>query len=136
MLNKQIAGGNAHLKSKELADHVAQTVLEKKATDVIVMDISKLTSMSDYFVVCTVDSDIQAKAVVDHVLEKLRQNRIKPWHSEGRMSYQWVLVDFVDVVLHVFLPEKRKFYNLERLWGDAVIKEIKDSDGPTETYQK
>ncbi|MBD3383863.1 ribosome silencing factor [candidate division KSB1 bacterium] len=131
-----MAGGTTHLKSKELADHVAQAVLEKKATDVIIMDISTLTSMADYFVVCTVDSDIQSKAVVEHVLEKLRQYRIKPWHSEGRMSYQWVLVDFVDVVLHVFLPEKRKFYNLERLWGDAVIKEIKDSDGLTEPHQK
>lgn len=123
------------MNSRELADQLAQYVLEKKAADVMIMDLKKLTSMTDYFVVCSVDSDVQAKAVVDHVTEELRRKKIKPWHSEGMMNYQWILVDFVDVVLHIFMPEKRKFYNLERLWGDAKIEEIQDQDGRSETHK-
>ncbi len=82
--------------------------------------------MTDYFVICTGASNTQVKAISDHISESLRTEKIRPLHIEGEMAQEWILLDYISVVVHVFQPEKREFYALERLWGDAKIEEVKD----------
>ncbi len=112
--------------SKNLAKVLANAALSKKAYDIIILDLRKLTTMTDYFVVCSVDSDTQARAVADEIknesLEKGETSVRKEGYSEGR----WILLDYMDVVVHVFHKEMREFYNLEKLWGDAKIEYVSD----------
>ena len=116
------------LKSDELAQTIAQLILEKKGENIVVQDLRKLTSITDFFVICSVDVDVQAKAIVDHIKDQLVYQSIRPWHTEGSQANNWILLDFVDVVVHIFKKDFRDFYGLERLWGDAPLTEIKDSD--------
>jgi ribosome-associated protein len=109
------------------ARKAAQYAIEKKATTVHLLNLSKITSMTDFFVIASGDSDKQVKAIAENVIAEMRDTEgISPWHSEGWDNSQWVIIDFVDFVVHVFQAEARVFYNLERLWADAVIEEIKD----------
>lgn len=91
------------------------------------MDLRKLTDMADYFVVCSADSDIQVKAIADAVMDGTEKLGVPIWHSEGISHRQWVLLDYVDVVVHIFHKEVRRFYNLERLWGDSVIERVEET---------
>lgn len=112
--------------SKKLADLITGLIFNKKGFDVKIMDLKKLTTMSDYFVICTADSDTQVKAIADEVDKSLRDEGIRSWHTEGYKALNWVLLDYVDVVVHVFKKGYREFYNLEKLWGDAEIIEVED----------
>jgi len=114
------------LDSKKLAQFIARLSLEKKAEDVIIMDMRELTNISDFFVVCSGDSNVQIKAISDYVFDELKNNKVKIWHVEGKSAANWVLLDLVDVVLHIFKPETREFYGLEKLWGDAKIERMED----------
>lgn len=105
---------------RQLAAEAVEAMLDKKALDITVMDMRKVSGVADYFVVGTGESDLQIKAIADAVSERIRENyQERPWHTEGYEGRQWVLLDYVDLVVHVFSNEKRLFYNLERLWGDA-----------------
>lgn len=116
-----------------LAAHVVDAMLEKKAHDISVMDMRQVSGVADYFVIGTGDSDLQMKAVSDAIQDRIRENcGERPWHTEGTNSWQWVLLDYVDVVAHVFNAEKREFYNLERLWGDAPREEVPDEASATD----
>ncbi len=115
------------MNSKELAFNAADLILQKKGSRIVVMDLRKLTTVTDFFVICSVTSDTQVKAIADFVKEGAKKMDEKPWHNEGYSSLSWVLLDFVDVVVHIFLEDSRKFYNLEGLWADAEITEVKDS---------
>jgi ribosome-associated protein len=110
--------------SHELARRIADLALDKKAYDIRILDLRKLSSVCDYFVVCSVDADVQAKAVVDHVAGELQEAGERYWHREGYTSLRWVLLDYVNVVVHVFVREVRDFYGLEDLWGDAPTEEV------------
>ncbi|MBP1654165.1 MAG: hypothetical protein H6Q28_721 [Bacteroidetes bacterium] len=123
------------MKTQALARSIAKLTLTKKANDVVMMDLRGLTSMADYFVVCSADSDIQVKAIADAVEEGLGKKGIRPWHSEGGSS-NWVLLDFVDVVLHVFHKNLRQFYNLEKLWGDAKMHRVDDDAAPARSVRR
>ncbi|MFQ5649041.1 MAG: ribosome silencing factor [bacterium] len=112
--------------AKELAERIADLSLEKKATDVIILDLQPLTSMTDYFVICTGSTNTQVKAITEHILDKLKREKNRPLHVEGFSNQEWVLLDYIDVVAHIFQPHKREFYGLERLWGDAERTEVKD----------
>jgi len=90
------------------------------------MDLRGLTSMTDFFVVCSADSDVQIRAIADAVDEGMLAKGTAAWHKESGSS-SWVLLDFVDVVVHIFHRNTRAFYNLEKLWGDAKISRITDS---------
>ncbi len=114
------------MESKKLAEKIAELILKKKGEDIKILDLRKLTSVTDFFVICSSSSDVQNKAIADFLVEETKKIGQKPWHNEGYSNLSWVLLDFVDVVVHIFLTESRKFYNLEGLWGDAEIKEIKD----------
>lgn len=110
-----------------LAAHAVDAVLEKKGHDVVVMDMRQVSGVADYFVICTGDSDLQIRAIVDAVEARLKAEcGERPWHREGREHLQWVLLDYVDLVVHVFNPERREFYSLERLWGDAPNEHVPD----------
>ena len=115
-----------NLNSEQLSQFVAELSLEKKAEDVIIMDLREVTSITDYFVICSGDTDAQIKAICDHIREQLEQNDIKIWHVEGYQFLNWVLIDLVDVVIHIFRPEVRDYYGLERLWGDAKTTRVED----------
>ncbi|UCE05581.1 MAG: ribosome silencing factor [bacterium] len=114
------------MNSEQLSHFIAELTLEKKAEDVLVMNLRELTSITDYFVICSGDSDIQVKAICDHITETLTQENIKIWHVEGYQALNWVLMDLVDVVIHIFRPEVREFYALEKLWGDAKVTKVED----------
>ncbi len=107
---------------------IARFALSRKAQDVTVMDLRKLTDMTDFFVVCSADSDVQVKAVADAIAEGTDKIGVSSWHSEGLTHRQWVLLDYVDVVVHVFHKEVRRFYGLEKLWGDAKIEVVEDGE--------
>jgi len=111
--------------AQAVARAIAKLTLTKKASDVLMMDLRGLTSMADYFVVCSADSDIQVKAIADGVEEGMDAVGVSPWHIESG-STNWILLDFVDVVLHVFHKSTRQFYSLEKLWGDAKIVRFSD----------
>jgi len=111
------------LRASTLAGKVARLTLTKKAYDVVTMDLRGLTPMADFFVVCSADSDIQVRAVADAVAAGMKDLGIAPWHRESGDA-NWILLDFVDVVLHVFHKDTRGFYNLEKLWGDAKFETI------------
>lgn len=121
--------GRAHLRTKTLAKKIARFALSRKAHDVTIMDLRKLTDMTDFFVICSADSDVQVKAVADAIAEGTGNIGVDAWHSEGLTHRQWVLLDYVDVVVHIFHKEVRRFYGLDKLWGDAVIEVVEDGDG-------
>ncbi|MBN1480171.1 ribosome silencing factor [candidate division KSB1 bacterium] len=122
------------LEGLELARKIAELILEKKGQDVIIQDLRKVTSMTDFFVICSVDVDVQAKAIMDHIKDQLIFQSIKPWHTEGNSRSSWILLDFVDVVVHIFKQESRFFYGLERLWGDAQVIEIREENDTAGTH--
>ncbi|HWI52615.1 MAG TPA: ribosome silencing factor, partial [Symbiobacteriaceae bacterium] len=92
---------------------------EKKGKDVRILDIRSISSVADYFVICTGTSATHVRAIVDFVEEKLTEFGLRLHHMEGYQNGRWILLDFSDVVVHVMQAEERSFYNLERLWGDA-----------------
>ena len=111
--------------SYTLVAHAVEAMLDKKARDITVMDMRDVAGFVDYFVIGTGDSKLQVKAVAEEIRARVRtQCDEKPWHMEGADALQWILLDYVDVVAHVFSPEKRAFYDLERLWGDAPRKHV------------
>ncbi|HTP14172.1 MAG TPA: ribosome silencing factor [Bacteroidota bacterium] len=114
--------------SRTLAKKAAEFALSKKAYDIVVLDVRKLTSTADFFVICSADSDTQVRAVANAVEEGSDRIGAPVWHTEGQHASTWVILDYVDVVVHVFHREARSFYNLERLWGDAKITHIRDGE--------
>lgn len=116
--------------SKRLPGEVAQAVaavLDKKATDVVVLDLRHTPAFTDFFVVCSGGSQRQVKAIADAVEEALRAAGVRPNHVEGYDRAEWVLMDFFSFIVHVFTPQMRTFYALERLWGDAERVEVSDA---------
>jgi len=92
---------------------------DRKATDVLVLDLRGLTDATDFFVIASGTSDTHVRAIADHVLETMAGAGVRAHHAEGLAQGRWALLDFVDVVVHVFHPSQRDFYQLERLWADA-----------------
>lgn len=117
---------NIKANSDILAELVVKGMQERKATDIVVINLKSLkNAVSDYFVIASATSDTQldaiATAIEEEVFKAIKQN---PWQSEGRTNKEWVLLDYVDVVAHIFLRDKREFYALEELWGDASIEHV------------
>lgn len=107
------------LESKDKALAVAGAILDKKATDVLILHIADLTSVADYLVIGSGESERQARAIADHVSDILTAQGEAPLSIEGASSAKWVVMDFGDVVVHIFQKDIREHYALERLWGDA-----------------
>jgi ribosome-associated protein len=100
--------------------------LEKKAEKVKILDLRKLTDVADYFVICSAEVDVQIKSIADNISEGLKKQDVKLWHLEGYSALNWVLLDYVTVVVHIFKEEARSYYDLEKLWGDAPVEQIAD----------
>jgi ribosome-associated protein len=92
---------------------------DKKAFDIVLLDISKVASFASYFLMCSGDSSRQIQAIADEVEKKLKENGIRPNHIEGYRHAEWILLDYVDVVVHIFSKSARAYYDLERLWRDG-----------------
>ncbi len=114
--------------SHELAKMIGELALEKQAEDIVVMDVSKLAGFTDYFVVATATSEIHMKTLADYVEDELSQYKVKVWHKEGYENKKWILLDFVDVVFHLFDAETREYYDLETLWADAEKTIVRDEE--------
>ena len=97
------------------------TALDKKAEDVVLLDISSVSIMADFFMICTVRTDTHARAVRDAVTQALEQAGLRMRRREGSDASGWVLLDWGDIVVHIFGPSEREFYSLEKLWGDARV---------------
>jgi ribosome-associated protein len=110
---------------RTVARRAALLAADKQAIDIIVLDVRKVTDFADFFVICTGAVNVHVQAIADHIERGLRGLGYKPLHTEGAESQRWVLLDYVDIVIHVFQPEARGYYSLERLWGDAPRLTIK-----------
>jgi ribosome-associated protein len=111
----------------DLARLAIDAILDKKGREVAVLDLRGISGVADLFVIATSDSDVQTRAIADAVQQKIREEaNERPWKKEGLDSLKWVLLDYVDVVVHVFDEEKRAYYDLERLWGDAPSEDVPD----------
>lgn len=109
---------------------IANCLDDKKGRRITALDVAELTSISDYFVICGAGSQSQVKALADNVCEKLSENGFEPIHIEGYRDATWVLIDYSDIVVHIFTDEMREFYDIERLWTDAkeVTLNLSDND--------
>ena len=116
-----------NLKSKEIAKKMVELMLDKKAFDIKVMHVEKLTSLSDIFIICSSDSAPQSRAIANHLKDELSKINIKPLHIEGYQHLKWVLMDYINIVVHIFDKQTRQYYNFERLWADAKIDTIAKS---------
>jgi len=97
------------------------------ALDILLMDLRPLTDTADFFILCSGTSEQHVKTLTDEVAEKTKQEGESPWHIEGYKTRRWVLIDYVDIVVHIFRQEVREFYSLERLWGDAKRTSFEDT---------
>jgi ribosome-associated protein len=105
---------------------VGELALERKASDVVALDLRGISTATDYFILASGSSDIQVRAIAQHIVEELKKQNLRPGHVEGMEGGRWVLVDYIDFVVHVFHPAAREFYQLETLWGDAPSHELND----------
>lgn len=112
--------------SKVLSDAVVKGMAEKKASDIVVMDLRNIgNAVADYFVICSGNSDTQIEAISDSVEEEVyKATSDDPWRKEGKENKEWILMDYANVVVHIFRNDRREFYALEKLWGDAVVTSI------------
>jgi ribosome-associated protein len=111
-----------------LLEVIVDGIEDKKGEQIVVMDLTDIdNAVCDYFVVCQANSDTQVGAIARSVEDKVREVlKEKPWHTEGKANAEWVLMDFVDTVVHIFRKDVREFYAIEELWGDAPVFEIEE----------
>ena len=114
--------------SAQIADRAAHLAVSKKADKVRILKLTGLADFADFFVICSGGSDLHVKAIANAIEDGLDE-LASPWHVEGYRNLRWILLDYVDVVIHVFDSETRDFYGLERLWGDAEVREVADASG-------
>ncbi len=114
--------GGVQLQPIELARMIVDTAADKKAEDVLLLDVSKQSAVTDYFVICSGTSERQLQAISEGITDQARKEfRAKPRDVEGDGTAGWVLLDFGDVIVHIFSPDKREYYDLESLWRDAKV---------------
>jgi ribosome-associated protein len=109
------------LSGSEIAEIGARAALDIKANKVVVLDLRGLSSVADFFVICSGNSDTHVEGITSNIEQKLHEEDVKLWHREGERKASWILLDYIDVIIHIFTEEARGFYGLERLWGDAPV---------------
>lgn len=116
--------------NKILVDTIVDGIQDVKGKDIVILDLNKLpNSVTNFFVICTGESSTQVDGISNSILKKVREEASeKPWHQEGMNNSEWILMDYVSVVVHVFYKEIREFYNLEDLWADAERIDIPNLD--------
>ena len=111
---------------EEMSQAICKAASDKKARDIVIMDMKGISSSTDYFVVCSANTATQVRAIADNIEEELAKEGVAFDHKEGYREGEWVLLDFGDVIAHVFMQEAREYYALERLWGDAELTTYED----------
>lgn len=105
---------------KTISEKIVAAAEDKKAADVVVLNVEGVSSVADFHVVCSAKSDVQVQAIADHIEEELRKQGINLLHKEGHRQGRWILLDFGAAIVHVFVEEERQYYNLEELWGRSA----------------
>jgi ribosome-associated protein len=128
LTNRKKKSSTRLTRNSKIIKTIIAAIQEKKGNNIISLDLRKIKeAVSDFFIVCEAGSNPQVRAIADNVVARVREKCSEnPFHHEGYSKLQWVLIDYVNVVVHVMLPENRKFYKLEELWSDAVAEEHKD----------
>ena len=134
MCIKTSKGGN--IKELEIAKQCARLARDKKAIDTIILEVKELTDIASYFVVCHGISSTQIKTIADYIVEKLAKKGELPLHVERDKENKWIVIDFVNVMVHIFDSESRDYYRLERLWGDARVVKFRRSPKTGQTAKK
>ena len=104
----------------------AELAMDRKAKELVALDLRGISSATDYFLLGSGTSDIQVRSIAEHIIEEMKKEGVRPGHVEGLEGGRWVLIDYIDFVVHVFHPEARSFYQLEGLWGDARRLDLED----------
>ena len=121
---------NDKINNEQLLGAIIEAIENVKGQDITVIDLRNIESaITDYFIICNGNSNTQVVAIANSIEKTLRNNlKVRPWHTEGLQNALWVLVDYVDVVVHIFQKEVREYYDLEGLWGDAKITTIENKN--------
>lgn len=118
--------GTARLnRNSKIFKTIIRAILDKKGEQVVSLDLRKIPeAVADFFIICTASSQPQIRAIADSIDDEVKKNcGESPYHYEGKQNLQWVLIDYVNIVVHVMMPEQRKFYKLEEMWSDAPLEE-------------
>ncbi|HUX06150.1 MAG TPA: ribosome silencing factor [Acidobacteriota bacterium] len=105
---------------------IAESASEKKAFDIVALKVGEKSSIADYFFICEGQNPRQTKTIAESISDRLVEMKVKPRHVEGMTSGTWILMDYGDIIVHVFISQSREFYDLERLWGDCKRLELSD----------
>jgi len=117
--------GNQTSETVAAVERIVHYIMNKKGGDIVTIDLRKVSSVADFFVIATGNSNVHAQAIADEVMVKLRkETQTVPWHVEGEEGQRWILIDYVDVVVHIFDSQTRAYYDIEGLYRDAVIRRI------------
>ena len=107
-------------------ERIINLIMEKKGENIVILDLRKITSVADFFIVTTGNSNVHVRAIAEEIREKMKkENKTIPWHIEGFKAQKWILIDYVDIVVHIFDYNSRLYYSLERLWEDAKSRHVK-----------
>jgi ribosome-associated protein len=117
--------------SRDLALAAAQAASEKQGADILVLEVGELISITDYFVIVSGATDRQVKTIAEEIESALREREEKPLRREGKQGGRWILLDYIDIVVHVFHQEERDYYELERLWADAPVVDWERAAAPS-----
>ena len=125
---RNLATMNAKMRNAiNIALDTATPLLRKKAQDIKIIYVDKITTLTDIFMICTSNSDAQSRAITNNIKEGLEKYSVNPAHIEGYQNLKWVLMDYINVTVNIFQKDYREYYNIERLWADAKIVAVKDS---------
>jgi ribosome-associated protein len=115
-------------RSSKIIKTIISAIQQKKGENIVSLDLRKIPeAVADFFIICQANNNVQLKAIADHIEEEVKNKCIeRPYKHEGRQGQQWILIDYINVVVHIMLPEPRKFYQLEEMWSDAPLMEHKD----------
>ncbi len=113
--------------SDKLIETITEGLIDKKAENITILDVHELTTLADCFIICHASTDVQIKAIADSAVRQTHEQLDeKPWKQEGRDTRRWVILDYVNVVVHIFKQELREYYALEKMWNDAEITRVED----------
>ena len=123
-MNKSIKNKSKSSDSDLNSKRISELMVDKKALDIQIIDVRDITTLTDFFVICTSESEPQTRAIADHINRTMKTEGNSSWHTEGYEYLDWVLVDFVNIVVHIFSKKSREYYDFERLWADGEITKI------------
>jgi ribosome-associated protein len=109
---------------RELVDRIVEAAADKKAIDIRVLEVGEIVGYTDFFVVCSGNTERQVKAIKEGIYDELKRDGVLPRRVEGEREAHWVLMDYLDAVVHIFTPETREYYRLEQLWGEAPARSV------------